>query len=322
MTTANPPPKAPTGFAEVLAEESRFTSDYLVLVVASSVIATLGLLENNAAVIIGAMIIAPLIAPIQGLSFGAVAGSPRLFRRATLTLAIGTVVSIAVAATIELVVALPVLGSEILARSKPTLLDLGIALAAGAISGFAKTRPSISATIAGTAIAVALMPPLCVIGIALAAGHSDLALGSFLLYTTNFFGITVACMVLYRVAGHVRSPDRAALTAAIILTLVVAVPLGTGLVELLRYARLENALSTALVTKTMTFKHVELVQMHVDWLREPPVATLVVRSTQPITPTQVTYLERFARERTGHAFTLVFEVTPIVEVRGATPPPD
>lgn len=311
-----------SALSKTLTEESACSSTYLALVVASSVIATLGLLENNAAVIIGAMIIAPLIVPIQALSFGAVVGDWRLLRRSVLTVGIGVVVSIAVAVALELIVALPVLGPEIVARSKPTLLDLGIALAAGAVSGFAKVRPSVSATIAGTAIAVALMPPICVIGISLAAGHVGLALGSSLLYVTNLFGITLASMIVYRLAGHVRSADRGALITAVALTAGVAVPLGVGFVELLRYSRLESTLRTALVSQTVTFKHVELVQTRVDWLRDPPVATLTVRSTEPITPIQVTYLERFAREKTGQRFTLVFDVTPIVEVRGATPPPE
>jgi uncharacterized hydrophobic protein (TIGR00271 family) len=313
---------APSMLVDRLNDGARSSRDYIVLVVASSAIATFGLLENNAAVIIGAMIIAPLIFPIQALSFGAIAGNRQLLRRAALSVAIGTILSIVVAAILELLVSLPTLGSEILARSKPTLMDLGIALAAGAVSGFATVRPSISSTIAGTAIAVALMPPICVIGIALASGKDNLALGAFLLYATNLFGITLACMIVFRLAGHVKSADRTAFATAAVLTAAVAVPLGAGLIELLRFDRLESTLSSALRTQTVTFKHVELVQMRVDWLKSPPVATLTVRSTQPITPAQVSDLERFAQLRTGHRFTLVFEVTPLVEVRGATPSPN
>ncbi len=311
---------APAALVDRLGNGARTSRDYIVLVVASSAIATFGLLENNAAVIIGAMIVAPLIVPIQALSFGAIAGNRQLFREAAISIAIGTVLSIAVAAVLELFVSLPTLGSEILARSKPNLLDLGIALAAGAVSGFATVRPSISSTIAGTAIAVALMPPICVIGVALAAGQGSLALGAFLLYATNLFGITLACMIVFFLAGHVKSADRTAFITATVLTAAVAVPLATGLIELLRFDRLESALSSALRTQSVTFRHVELLRMRVDWLKSPPVATLTVRSTQPISPAQVSDLERFAQLRTGRKFTLVFEVTPLVEVRGATPP--
>ncbi len=312
---------APTALSAALNRDSRCSNTYVVLVLASSAIATFGLLENNAAVIIGAMIIAPLIVPIQALSFGAITGERRLLLRAIATVAIGTITSIALAALLELAVSLPVMGSEILARSKPTLLDLGIAIAAGVVAGVANTRPSISSTIAGAAIAVALMPPLCVIGIAIAAGHASMALGAALLYVTNLLGIVLACMLVYRATGYARSVDHATLFTAIVITAIVAIPLAAGLVELLRFDRLESALSSALVNQTQTFKHVELVRMRVDWLQKPPIATLTVRSTQPITSTQVGSLERFARENTGQQFTLVFEVTPLVEVRNATPPP-
>ncbi len=310
-----------TALAAALRDNSRCSNAYLVLVLASSAIATLGLLENNAAVIIGAMIIAPLIVPIQALSFGAITGERRLLLQALTTVAIGTAVSIALAVLLELAVSLPALQSEILDRSKPTLLDLGIAIAAGVVAGFANTRPSISSTIAGAAIAVALMPPLCVVGIALAAGHLHTAFGALLLYVTNLLGIVLACMVVYRVTGYTKSMDHRALLTAIAITAVVAVPLAAGLVELLRFDRLESTLSSALVNQTVTFKHVELVQMRVDWLKKPPVATLTVRSREPITSTQVALLERFARQKTGQDFTLVFEVTPLVEVRDETPSP-
>lgn len=312
---------APTALAAALREDSRCSSTYVVLVLASSAIATLGLLENNAAVIIGAMIIAPLIVPIQALSFAAITGERHLLMRAFVTLSIGTVASILLAAVIEFTVSLPVLGPEIVARSKPTLLDLGIAVAAGVVAGFANTRPSISSTIAGAAIAVALMPPLCVVGIALAAAHVHLALGALLLYATNLLGVMLACMLVYRVTGYAKSMDRGALVTAVAITVIIAFPLAAGFFELLRFDRLESALSAALVNQTVTFKHVELVQMRVDWLKSPPIATLTVRSSEPITPTQVGLLERFARDKTGQPFTLVFEVTPLVEVRDTTPSP-
>jgi uncharacterized hydrophobic protein (TIGR00271 family) len=178
--------------AETLPADSRCTVNYIILVIASASIATFGLLENNVAAIIGAMIIAPLMAPIQGMAYGAIAGYGRLFRLALTTVAIGTLASVAIAVMIQAIVALPTFGSEIVGRSKPNLLDLGIAIAAGAVSGFSRVRPSISLTIVGTAVAVALMAPVCVIGIAIASASWHLALGALLLYATNLLGITVA----------------------------------------------------------------------------------------------------------------------------------
>jgi uncharacterized membrane protein len=99
-------------------------------------------------------------------------------------------------------------GSEMVARMRPSLLDLGVAVAAGAAAAFAYTRPGVSSALAGIAIAVALVPPLCTVGIALSLGHRagtdvGLAIGSvsargpFLLYLTNIFGIVLAASLVF-----------------------------------------------------------------------------------------------------------------------------
>ena len=173
---------------ELLAES---TPDlvYLILIVGSCAIATFGLLANSAAVIIGAMIIAPLMLPIRGLAFGALQGNVILFRKGLMAVAIGSLLAVALAWCLGVLVGIPSYGSEVLSRSEPTLLDLGIAVAAGGISGYAKVEPKISGSVAGTAIAVALMPPICAIGLGLAQANWSLSLGATLLYLTNLLGI-------------------------------------------------------------------------------------------------------------------------------------
>jgi uncharacterized hydrophobic protein (TIGR00271 family) len=180
-----------------LVEEARLSSSFVALTLASSAIATFGLLENSAAVIIGAMIIAPLLAPIQALAYGVLDGSVRDIRASCISLCTGSVLAVGVSGLLARAIGLTILGSEVMSRTKPNVLDLGIALAAGLIGGFARTRPGISNTIAGTAIAVALMPPLCVLGIGLATGDSRIAGGALLLFITNLFGITLASTVVF-----------------------------------------------------------------------------------------------------------------------------
>jgi uncharacterized hydrophobic protein (TIGR00271 family) len=136
-----------------LSEESTPDINYLTLIVSSCIIATLGLLSNSAAVIIGAMIIAPLMLPIRGLAFAALEGDMALFRKAFIAIVVGTFGAIALAWFIGYLVGFSEFGSEIISRSRPTILDLGIAVAAGGISAFAKVQPKISGSVAGTAIA-------------------------------------------------------------------------------------------------------------------------------------------------------------------------
>jgi uncharacterized hydrophobic protein (TIGR00271 family) len=298
-----------------LLEESAVNTAYLSLIVGACAIATFGLLTNSTAVIIGAMIIAPLMLPIRGMAFGALAGNLILFRRGLIAIIIGTVLAVGLAAGLGWLTGISMFGSEVLSRSKPTLLDLGIAVAAGGISGYAKVQPKISASLAGTAIAVALMPPLCVVGLGLAHANWSLSLGSALLYLTNLLGITLSCMLTFLLAGYTpwRNAQRA-LSWAIALTGILLLPLSASFAELVRQTRLESSLKAALLNRTITFRHLELVGINTNWLSTPPQVRLTIRAQETITPKQVRLLEAFVEREMGQKFTLIFLVSQVEEV--------
>ncbi|MGI0495217.1 DUF389 domain-containing protein [Alkalinema pantanalense CENA528] len=303
-------------------EESALSFSYLILVVGSCIIATLGLLSNSAAVIIGAMIIAPLMLPIRSLAFGALEGDVVLFRRGLVAVTVGTLLAVVLTWGLGAIVGISSFGSEILARSKPTLLDLGIAIAAGCISGYAKTEPKISGTLAGTAIAVALMPPICVIGLGLAHSNLLLSLGALLLYLTNLLGITLSCMVAFLLMGYTPfTQARKALTLAAILTSGLMIPLGISSVDLVKQNRLETSIRQALVNRTVTFQNMDLIQAETNWFVNPPEIRLTVRSQEIITPRQVELLEEFIEKSMGQPFTLIFEISQTTEVRRQQPTP-
>lgn len=300
--------------AASLDEGATFGLDYAVLILASCAIGTFGLLENSAAVIIGAMIIAPLMPVIQAVAFAALDGNARMFWRGLVTLSAGLLLAVGLAAVLEKVVGLSVFGAEILSRTRPNLLDLGIALAAGVVGAFARMRPSVMNAIAGTAIAVALMPPLCVVGIGLAAGEWKVGEGAMLLFVTNLLGITLASMCVFLLGGYARRRAGAALGWTSGLVALVVVPLALSLQTLVRQSALENALRQALTTRTVTFRSASLVSSEFDWLSRPPTATLLVRAQAPITPHQVSLLEDFARRATGQRFQLVIDVSQVQRV--------
>ncbi len=305
---------------KALLEESTTDNIYLVLIVGSCIIATLGLLSNSAAVIIGAMIVAPLMLPIRGIAFGALEGNVVLFRKGFTAIIIGTILATALAGFVGLLVGLPQFGSEIISRSRPTLLDLGIAVAAGGISGFAKVQPKISGSLAGTAIAVALMPPVCVIGLGLSQGNWSLSIGATLLYLTNLLGITLSCMFAFLLSGCTSfKRARKALGWTLAFTAILFIPLGIGFFQLVRQARLETSLKQALLNRTITFQRVELLGSDVNWLSNPPQVRLSVRTQEPITPTQVRLLEEFLAKEMSQPFTLIFEVGQVEEVRRDNP---
>ncbi len=166
-----------------LREQSEPDFDYFVLVLLSCTIATFGLLIDSAATIIGAMLVAPLMSPILGLGLASIRGDTILLRNATSALARGAVLAILLSAFITWTnIQLPFISlleipAEVLARTRPSPIDLGVALAGGLAATFALVQPNLSATLPGVAIATALMPPLCAIGVGLALGDWEVAGG-------------------------------------------------------------------------------------------------------------------------------------------------
>ncbi|MGI8933981.1 MAG: DUF389 domain-containing protein, partial [Phormidesmis sp.] len=142
--------------------------NYYIMLFLSGMISALGLLAGSTAAIIGAMIVAPLMGPITGMAFAITMGNRRLLKRSGLSVATGAAMTVLTAYLICVVVGLNTLNPEILERTRPTLIDLAIGLAAGAAGAFATTRRDVASALSGVAIAVALVPPLSVIGIGLA----------------------------------------------------------------------------------------------------------------------------------------------------------
>ncbi len=301
--------------SDSLLEEARPGNGFKVLTLGACVIATFGLLSNSTAVIIGAMLIAPLMLPIRGLAFGILEIDRSLIKTSLTAIAIGTLGSILVSMLLGLTVNLSDYGSEVWGRTQPTLLDLGIAITAGALAGFAKIDAKLSSSLAGTAIAVALMPPLCVVGLWLAKGQLVTAGGAMILYLTNLLGITLACMLVFLWAGY--SPlnrARRPVSLTLALTSMLVLPLGITSYELLRQERLESNLELALLNKTVTFQRLQLIDLQTDWSSEPPAVNLTVYANSPVTPVQVNLLEQFVAQEMGRPFRLIFEVGQLYEV--------
>ncbi len=308
-------PKELEALQEDLLSESSIDKTYLILIVGSCIIASFGLLSNSAAVIIGAMLVAPLMLPIRGMAFGALESNLRLFLAGLTALLVGTALAIAMSCIIGWTAGLSQFGSEVLARSKPNLLDLGIAVAAGSISGYAKVEPKISSSLAGTAIAVALMPPVCVIGLGLSAQDWQLSQGATLLYVTNLLGISLSCMVTFWLKGYApMAKAKRALRWTSIVTAAVVIPLSISFIELVRQSQLEAGVKRVLLNKTETFQRVSLVNIKTNWLNSPPEVVLSVQAIEPVTPKQVGLIEDFLAEEMGRKFKVFFEVSKVEEV--------
>jgi len=177
---------------------------FWVLLILSTTIATLAILADSTAVVIGAMLVAPLMTPILGVAAAIVNGWMRRVAASFATVAGGVVVSVAtawvVATWAPALVPLSA-NSQVLSRVSPTLLDMMIAVAAGAAGAYATVDKRVSASITGVAIAVALVPPLGVVGVTLQAGNVADASGAFVLFLTNLVSIVLAASVVFVLTG-------------------------------------------------------------------------------------------------------------------------
>jgi uncharacterized hydrophobic protein (TIGR00271 family) len=227
---------------------AQLSSGYFVLLICSCGIAELGLLQSSAAVVIGAMLISPLMGPIIGMGIALARLEPRNFAKSAGSLLLGAVLSILVGALIVWLSPLKEATPEILARTRPTLLDLVIAVLSGVVGAYV-TITGRGAVIAGVAIATALMPPLAVTGFGLATGDWSIAGGSLLLFLTNVVAILAAVFTVARRYGFSR-PRRTGVRweefALVVVLLGLATPLGFSLRRIVVEANQTNRVRTAI----------------------------------------------------------------------------
>jgi len=185
-----------------LRDDASLNSQYVVLMLLSTVLATVGLYLDSASVIIGAMLLAPLMAPIISLSMGLLRHEQKLFKRSVYKIIFGVFLALIASAILALISPYQPFTDEMRARINPTVLDLTVAIAAGIAGAYTKSFKEILQSLAGVAIAVALVPPLAVAGIGL--GRFDLYIFSeaFLLFSTNLIGIVVAAALTFRLLGY------------------------------------------------------------------------------------------------------------------------
>jgi uncharacterized hydrophobic protein (TIGR00271 family) len=182
-------------------------SQFWVLLVLASLIAAGGVIGNSTPAVIGAMIVAPLATPIYGVALATVTGSKSNLRASLLLLIAGVAVNILLGVLVGFVTfdRMPIdVNSQIVGRTAPTLLDLGVAVVTGLAGSFALVRRDVSNILAGVAIAISLVPVLAVVGITLGSGRLDLAWGALLLFLANAAAIIVAGVFVFTAAGYQR----------------------------------------------------------------------------------------------------------------------
>ncbi|MCT7962091.1 TIGR00341 family protein [Laspinema sp. D1] len=288
---------------------------FYVLLGLSGIIATLGLLANSAATIIGAMIIAPLMGPILGIAYGMVMGNRRLLKRSNLTLWTGVGLTIFISFLISHLVGLRTVQGEILARSQPTLLDLGVALAAGTAGAFAKSRRHVADALPGVAIAVALAPPLSVIGIGISLRSSEIFTGSFLLFLTNLIGIIFSGGIVFvsQEYGSLKRAKEGFLISLFTLT-ILGVPLGFSLNNLVLRDNVRRSIIVLISQETLTFSKTDVRRVQVEPQGESLIVNLEVAAAEnSISENQVRLVRDFLEERLQKPISLNVQIIPLTQ---------
>jgi APA family basic amino acid/polyamine antiporter len=302
-------------------EGARADIDFYVMMSLSATIATLGLLLNSAAVIIGGMLVAPLMSPMIGIALAIALGNIRLLRDAGESAIKGIFAAVVVALVLASALPFRSVGGEILARTSPNLLDLLIALASGAAGAYAVSRKDVSAALPGVAIAAALVPPLGVVGVGLAGRQIAVAGGGLLLFGTNLVGITLAggvtfLLLGFRPARGVREREsnlRRGLVVSMLLLLVLSLPLAFVSGRTVQATQEREVITRAAGREIDALAGVSLVDVDLEQRGQITTVTVTVYAAQPLEEGAAEHLNEAISQELGQPVSLRLIAIPVSE---------
>ena len=181
-------------------KNARMNSNFFILVMLSTIVAAIGLIENNVAVVIGAMVIAPLLGPNLALSLGTPLGDFELVKLSVKTLLAGIFFAIGLSVLIGFLWHTDLTSPELMSRTVAGFDTVALALASGAAGALSLTT-GLSSTLVGVMVAVALLPPAATIGLMLSQGNNSLAIGAALLLAVNIVCVNLASKIVMVVKG-------------------------------------------------------------------------------------------------------------------------
>lgn len=185
---------------ENVAKGARLDANYLLLVALSTVVAAIGLNEDSVAIVIGAMVIAPLLGPNLALALATAMGDAALMYRAVTTGILGLLLALGLSFLIGLGWTPDLESAELVARTRVGLESAALALASGAAATLSLTA-AVPTALVGVMVAVALLPPTATIGIMLGGGHLSQAFGAALLLAVNIVCVNLAAKVVFLLKG-------------------------------------------------------------------------------------------------------------------------
>lgn len=266
----------------------------------AAVIASYGLLEDNSAVVIGAMIVSQLLGPLMGVALALVDADNRLLKNALLANIYGIIIVLSISLIIGKIHQDMPLGCTVMCRTEPNLLDLVIAIAGGAAGAYATVSPRISASIIGVAVATSLVPPLCASGLLFARGDIQFALGTFLLFFANLVAIQISSSFVFWLHGYhkitrlMRRSPRVLLLLhgpSVALLIALAVILTLNFQQSLSARRFETNVRNVLIQQLRSHRGSYLADLRIEPGKCKTTVTAVVRTPFSIGPEDVALMQ-------------------------------
>jgi uncharacterized hydrophobic protein (TIGR00271 family) len=313
---------------DLLYERSRIgsvnTRNFVVLSLLSSAISAMGLMLDSAPAVIGAMLLGPFITPLLAMAGALIQGWGRRLGDAALMVALGIVLSVSSAALIGIVFARQldrsVLPSLLLSITRPGLLDLGIALAAGIAAGYATMRTEAAGALSGVAVSVTVEPPLAAIGLFLASGRGDEMGQAALALGTNFGALVLGAtgsMAWWGFAdrstrGTARQA-RVGLVAWILLVVAIAVPLAVYSRNVIRNTTFEQQVAAVVEEWDPSVR-----VLSIDASTDGRTATVALDVTGPRKPEPAWRLAELLSDRRGESVSVTLTFTLAQEDRAVS----
>jgi len=325
-----------------LAQRTELSGSYLYSLILANLIALLGLLTNSIAVVIGAMLISPLMGPIFSLGLAFTLGDLRLAVRAVRIIVVSILMTVFVAAFFTLLSPLKVATHEILARTRPNVYDLLIAVFAGAAGALALcTRRNYLFTTTGVAIATAVIPPLSVVGYGVGTWQPGIAAGGFLLFFTNLVAILLSSDVVFyfcrfrgSMAMETGYPARRRFQILGIVLTVISIPLVVTLVTDIHRANLTKRVESVLKARLNIRQHSRLTRVSIGEDGGKYSVSASINTIKYVDSRTMTEMEQELSKRLGKASILELEqvivrsgavdppILPRTPVQSAPPPPE
>ncbi|MEW6388338.1 MAG: DUF389 domain-containing protein [Thermodesulfobacteriota bacterium] len=277
---------------------------FYAMVATSTLIASFGLIANSTAVIIGAMLVAPLMTPIFGIALALVRGDPSLLGRAVWAEVMGVILALCISAFFGFLPLAVEVTPEMLSRTQPNLLDLLVAVLAGFAGAYALVDEHLSPALPGVAIATAIVPPLANAGLCLALGAYLGAMGSFLLFLANFLSILLVASATFIAAGmapkfelSLKGELGRRFGVAAFGFVVVAVLLTNALVGIVKNRYLSNSINRLITQEFSQLPTTNLVKMIYQISEGKLYVLATVRTPKVISPKRVEVIQRALAEQ-------------------------